>query len=182
MSLEGNNQIRHSEDMEPAAFLIENVGLLPNGRVLDVAMGGGRNSLYLAERGFDVVGVDISSAAIGQALKNASKRGLAIKAEVGDLEKSYSIPHQSYDVIICFNYLQRSLFSALKVGLKKGGMLVYETFIIDQAELFGHPRNPDFLLKHNELLNLFRDFRVLRYREGVFDNSRAVAGLVAQKE
>jgi hypothetical protein len=59
-------------------------------------------------------------------------------------------------------------------------MVVYETFIVDQA-LFGRPRNPNHLLKHNELLRLFEDFRCLRYHEGVMANDKAVAGIVAEK-
>ena len=58
--------------------------------------------------------------------------------------------------------------------------MVYETFIVDQAQ-FGKPRNPDHLLKHNELLHTFRDFRVLRYREGIVEGKKAVASIVAQK-
>jgi tellurite methyltransferase len=64
--------------------------------------------------------------------------------------------------------------------LQKGGVIIYETFIIDQRQ-FGHPRNPDFLLDYNELLNYFRDFRCLRYREGIIEPGKAVASLVAQK-
>ncbi len=59
-------------------------------------------------------------------------------------------------------------------------MIVYETFIIDQVR-FGKPTNPDYLLKHNELLEMFRDFRCLRYREGIMQNQRAIAGIVAEK-
>jgi hypothetical protein len=59
-------------------------------------------------------------------------------------------------------------------------MVVYETFIIDQVQ-FGHPRKPEFLLKYNELLDMFREFRCLRYREGIFDNRKAIASLIAQK-
>ena len=86
-----------------------------------------------------------------------------------------------YALIICFNYLHRSLIKQIKDGLLYGGMVVYETYITDQARLFGKPRNPDYLLKHNELLNMFRDFRCLRYREGVVGDRRAIAGIVAQK-
>jgi hypothetical protein len=68
----------------------------------------------------------------------------------------------------------------LRNWVRPGGMVVYETFIVDQAQ-FGRPRNPDHLLRHNELLHTFRDFRVLRYREGVLDNKKAVASIVAQK-
>lgn len=172
----------HESSSEPAPFLVENLGLLPKGRVLDVAMGNGRNAIYLARLGFEVEGVDISAEAIGQALAAAQKVSVSIKAVVADLEKGYQIPQNTYDAIICFNYLQRSLIQAIKRGLKSGGIVVYETLLIDQAQ-WGKPKNPDFLLKHNELLDLFRDLRVLRYREGIFENKgdkRAVASIVAQ--
>ena len=58
--------------------------------------------------------------------------------------------------------------------------MVYETFIIDQAK-FGKPKNPDYLLKHNELLEMFGEFRCLRYREGFFEGSIAIASIIAQK-
>lgn len=166
---------------EPADFLIENLALLPRGRVLDVAMGEGRNALYLARQGFEVDGVDISPTAVERARAAAEREGLLINATVGDLEGSFRIPEQAYDALICFNYLQRSLFPALKAALRPGGVIIYETFIVDQAALFGKPRNPEFLLRHNELLNVFHDFRCLRYREGVFAGRGAVAGIVAVK-
>jgi len=83
-------------------------------------------------------------------------------------------------VIICFNYLQRSLIPQIKDGLRNGGMVVYETFIVDQAK-FGKPKNPYHLLKHNELLDMFRDFRCLRYREGIIEGRKAIASIIAQK-
>jgi hypothetical protein len=57
---------------------------------------------------------------------------------------------------------------------------VYETYIVDQAR-FGRPKSPDHLLQHNELLELFRGFRVLRYHEGIMAEERAVAGIIAEK-
>jgi tellurite methyltransferase len=59
-------------------------------------------------------------------------------------------------------------------------MLVYETYIIDQVR-FGKPQNPDYLLRYNELLHTFRDFRVLRYREGIIEVKKAIASILAQK-
>lgn len=173
--------MNHTHESEPSEFLVENIALLPRGKALDVAMGRGRNAVYLARMGFDVCGIDISGEAVNEALKLARQSRVTIIAQVVDLEKGYRIDKETYDLIVCFNYLQRSLIPQIKNGLKPGGMVVYETFINDQAELFGKPRNPDFLLKHNELLDLFRDFRCLRYREGVITNYKAVAGIVAQK-
>jgi len=170
----------HESSFEPAPFLVENMELLPRGRVLDVAMGTGRNAIYLAGMGFDVTGIDISPEAVSTASAAAQKAGVSIKAQVADLESDYRIESGAYDVIICFNYLQRSLIPQIKDGLRKGGMVVYETFIVDQAQ-FGKPKNPDYLLKHNELLNMFDDFRCLRYREGIINGQKAIASIVAAK-
>jgi tellurite methyltransferase len=167
-------------DLEPAPFLVDHIDLLPKGRVLDIAMGAGRNAIYLARMGFEVEGVDSSEHAIQHALERAKESGVTIQAEVADLEKNYRIKPDTYNVIICFNYLQRSLIPQIKDGLKKGGVVVYETFTVDQAQ-FGHPRNPDFLLRHNELMEMFRGFRCLRYREGVIEKRKAIASMIAVK-
>ncbi len=170
----------HEGSLEPASFLADNIKLLPKGRAFDVAMGAGQNAVYLAKMGFDVEGVDISPEAVSSALESARKLGVAIRAQVADLEGGYRIEKGVYDVIICFHYLQRSLIPQIKDGLRKGGMVVYETFIVDQAQ-FGRPRNPNYLLKHNELLDMFRDFRCLRYREGIMEGREAIASIIAEK-
>ena len=165
---------------KPSQFLVENLRLLPTGRVLDVAMGYGRNSIYMAKKGFEVEGIDISSKAVNSALVAAGNEGVKIKAAVVDLEGSYEVEKEAFDVIICFNYLQRSLIPKIKQGVTVGGMIVYETYIVDQPR-FGRPKNPDYLLQHNELLHMFRDFRCIRYREGVIEDRKAVAGIVVEK-
>jgi 2-polyprenyl-3-methyl-5-hydroxy-6-metoxy-1,4-benzoquinol methylase len=170
----------HGSGLEPARLLVENVEVLPKGRALDVAMGAGQNAIFLAKMGFDVEGVDISAEAVNTALSSARKAGVTIRVQVADLEGNYHVEKGVYDVIICFNYLQRSLIPQIKDGLRKGGMVVYETFIVDQTQ-FGKPRNPDYLLKHNELLNMFRNFRCLYYREGIVENRKAVASIIAEK-
>ena len=172
--------MEHSHNDKPSDFLVENVHLLPRGRVLDIAMGSGRNAVYLAGLGFEVEGVDISSGAVNEALAAAERAGARIRAQTADLEKGYRIEPGAWDVIICFNYLQRSLMPQIREGLRYGGIVVYETFIADQAH-FGKPRSPDHLLLHNELLDIFRDFRCLRYREGIFPGPRAAAGIVAER-
>jgi len=170
----------HKEDFGPSQLLRDNIQLLSTGRALDVAMGTGRNAVYLAKKGFDVEGVDISPEAVRSALEQARKVGVTLKARVADLEIDYYIEKGAYDVIICFNYLQRSLITQIKDGLRVGGIVAYETFTVDQAQ-FGKPKNPDYLLKHNELLNLFRDFRCLYYREGIVKKRKALASIIAKK-
>jgi len=135
---------------EPAQFLVDNIALLPKGRALDVAMGDGQNAIYLAKMGFEVEGVDISPEAVSSALELARKSGVNLRAQVADLENNYHIEKGAYEVIICFNYLQRSLIPQIKDGLRKGGMVVYETFIVDQAQ-FGKPKNPDYTGKMSRM-------------------------------
>jgi tellurite methyltransferase len=164
----------------PARFLVENIGLLPKGRVLDLAMGDGLNAIFLANLGFHAEGVDISFESVEKAKESARARGVKLDAYVVDLEKDPYIKPDGYDVIICFRYLQRSLTPYMKKGFRNGGIVVHETYTIDQMQ-FGKPKNPDFLLKPNELLNLFRDFHVVKYHEGIFEDKKAVAGIIARK-
>jgi len=110
------------------------------------------------------------------------EKKLAIDFRQADLD-SVELPEAAYDLILNFNFLQRSLIPKMKKALKLGGHIVFETYLIDQRVL-GHPSNPVYLLGHNELLELFRDFRVLYYREGKFAEGGKEAyraGLFAQK-
>lgn len=171
----------HTHSNKPSDFLVKNIALLPVGKVLDVAMGAGRNSVFLASKGFDVEGVDSSQEAIKNALDHAKDKRVEISTHLVDLEKDFFIKKESYDIIICFNFLQRSLIPYIKKGLRPGGIVVYETYIVDQAQ-FGRPTNPDYLLKHNELLDLFHDFRCLRYHEGKIEKRKAAAGIIAKRK
>ena len=64
-------------------------------------------------------------------------------------------------------------------------MVMFETYTIDQLK-YGNdahgPRNPDYLLKHNELLDSFRDFHILYYKEGEIAKNKSVASLIARKK
>jgi len=167
-------------DQKPSSLLVEYLPLLPSGKAIDIAMGKGRNALYLAERGFDVEGVDIDEAAVGICKEKAEKKGVKMKSVVADLT-SYQIFEENYNVILCFHYLQRDLIPMMKAGLKKGGIILYETFLIDQHIQWGTPRHREYCFMRNELLDFFKDFRILYYKEGFVTKEKALASLVAQK-
>ena len=93
---------------EPVEFLKEHIDILPRGKAFDIAMGEGRNAVFLAKNGFDVDGCDISETAIKKAQELAKENSVNINAFVADLE-TYKLPKDTYDVIVCFYYLQRSL-------------------------------------------------------------------------
>lgn len=175
----------HGDDA-PSKFLQEilasKVWLIRPGRALDVATGKGHNAIYLAAQRFRVDAVDISAAALQEARKAARARGQAVNFIEADLEHA-DLPRGAYDLVINFNYLDRGLVAHMKSALKPGGHIVFETYLIDQREI-GHPKNPAYLLGHNELLDLFREFRILWYREGKFADGGGEAykaGLLAEK-
>lgn len=170
----------------PSAFLAEifasGAWPIPSGHALDIACGKGRNALFLAERGFSVVAIDISAVAVDEAKKRADEKNVAVDWQQADLEE-IRLGENAYDLVINLNYLQRSLIPHIKAALKPGGYVVFDTYLIDQPAI-GHPRNPAYLLGHNELLNFFKDFRVLYYREGQFAEHGEPAfraGILAQK-
>ncbi|MDR4497842.1 MAG: methyltransferase domain-containing protein [Candidatus Scalindua sp.] len=169
---------------EPIDFLKNNIQVLTRGKALVLAMGEGRNALFLARNGFDVDGCDVSDIAVEKCKLFARENNLKINAFVADLEE-YQIPVDEYDLITCIYYTQRNLIPQIKAGLKKGGMVLFETYTIDQlnyGENAPGPKNPEYLLKHNELLNLFRDFHILFYREGEIGDKKSVASLIARKK
>jgi len=171
---------------KPSAFLKELLDgdhwdIAP-GRALDIASGAGRNALFLAEKGFDVTAVDISQVGLDQGARRAAERSLSITWQQADLENC-RLPPGPFDFIVNINFLQRALIPHMKTTLAPGGYIVFETYLIDQQTI-GQPKNPDYLFAPNELLNYFRDFRVLYYREGKFTDGAEPsfrAGIFAQK-
>ena len=161
----------------PASFLLEQQRHIPKGIILDVATGHGRNAFYLASQGYSVVGVDRDGDAlhfIDQKAKELKLSDLTTLRQ--DLEEdsidSLNLGMNKYDGILVFFYLHRPLFPALIRALKPGGMLVYETFLIDNHTIHGHPRRQEFCLQHNELLQLTNTLRVIHYAEGVHEKPK----------
>ena len=158
------------EPGEPAAFLRQILQTGPweiqPGRALDIATGKGRNALFLAEQGFTVDAIDISAVGLQQAQRQAEQQGRTLNLIQADLA-SFEFPDSAYDLILNINFLLRSLVPKIKNALRPGGYIIFDTYLIDQQDL-GHPRNPAYRLNHNELLDLFRGFRILCYQEGKF--------------
>jgi tellurite methyltransferase len=173
-------------DTAPDPFLLHLEAyweLLPEtGRALDLACGTGRNAVWLAEKGsqtgWSVVGYDISLEGLRMAKALSGERGVRLDLVCMDLETPP--PCQEYfELILCFSYLERKLFPWIKAALRRGGLVVYKTYTVEGKRLAGGPHNERFLLQPQELLDAFRDFRVLFYEEKVKD--RGVAQLIAQK-
>lgn len=165
---------------EPAPFLRDHIELLPVGRALDIAMGEGRNAVYLAKKGFQVDGVDISEVALQKSRRLARENQVTVNTINADLNH-YAIKPESYLVIVNIDYLQRSLIPQIKRGLKKGGVVVYENLTVEQLKnAKGQQMRRDYLLEKGELRRVFSDFEILVYREAN-DGKEARASLIARK-
>lgn len=178
-------------DPAPSRFVMQQLHRLPKGRVLDVACGGGRHTLFLAGHGYDVEAIDRDAENLAKLAATAKDRHLSnVTVRQVDLERTTDdrpeFPADSYDVIVVCFYLHRPLFPWLIDALKPNGVLLYETFTIDNYFRHRHPRRWEFCLAHNELLRLTSLLRVLSYDEGEHEGGPGMgsvftAQLVAQK-
>ncbi|MGY8760616.1 MAG: class I SAM-dependent methyltransferase [Nitrospinaceae bacterium] len=162
---------------KPIPFLADNVHLLPKGKVLDIAMGEGRNGVYLATQGFEVLGLDISEKGLEKAHNLAKKNKVTIETKVVDLE-SFTLEPNSYDVILCTYYMQKDLFKQFQSALKPGGMIVVETYNVDYLKYAQFSRK--WALDTNEMLDIFKGLRVIRYQD-YDDGKEAYSSIIAQK-
>lgn len=174
----------HTEATSP--LLADHIGLLktaPGRAALDVACGKGRNSIFLAQNGFTVTGIELNADAIDATRAAASALNLPVTVERVDLETgSATLPMLGFDVVCVFYYLYRPLLKGMRDAVKPGGFMVYETFLIDQHQRWGSPRRAEFALGHNELLDAFMGFRIHHYREVVDEaNKSAIAQIIAQR-
>ena len=169
---------------EPNPFLKKYIHLLPRGKALDIAAGEGRNAVFLAQNGFEVDAVDISEKGLKKARRLAQEKGVRINTFLVDLDQ-YHIAKEQYDLIANFYFLKRRLIPRIRNGLKKGGMVVFETYLLEHRTLAtGGPKQAKYFLKPNEPLRLFRNFRIQFYREGIFEEGgkrKALASLIAEK-
>jgi tellurite methyltransferase len=164
---------------EPVAWFKEHAGLLPGkGKGLDIASGEGRNAVYAATLGYDMLAIDISETGLEKAKALAEKNQTQIRTQVVDLD-DYDIDSSAYDLILCFQFLNRKLFPKIIKGLKPDGWLIYETFNRDYLKYTQFKE--EWVLDYNELLRQFRELRVMRYRE-LDEDEKGLSSLVAWKK
>ena len=175
---------------EPVDFLKEQMQTLAHrkGRALCLAVGEGRNAVYLAQQGFDVVAVDISAVGLEKCRGLARRRGVAVETVAADLT-TYDLGLERYDLITDFYYHQPDLFPKVIAALKPGGLFILQNFSIDQPATgrFG-PKDPAYLARPNELLRAFAGYRIRHYEdavveldEGMHPGPGAVVRLVVEK-
>ncbi|RUO24426.1 SAM-dependent methyltransferase [Aliidiomarina minuta] len=166
------NKNEYHYGTEPNEFLREQVAPLlarwsakQPARILCLADGEGRNSVYLAELGAEVTSLDISQVGLDKALRLAESRGVTIQTQLADLTES-ELPVNHYDgVVMIFCHLPSAarprLYQQIEKALKPGGWLLAECYT--EAQLgrgTGGPPSADLMLSLNELKNAFSHFAV----------------------
>lgn len=152
------------------------------GPVLDLACGDGHNGLYLAEMGLPVILADISRKTLEEAKRTSQAKGVSVRIWEIDLERGGNpLEEDYYRAVLVFRYLHRPLIPFIQAGIRKKGVLIYETFT-DAKTGDGPPRRPEHLLHPGELTGWFLDWKIFHYYEGVLDDpQRTMAQLVCQK-
>jgi len=137
------------------------VGRLPPARAATRA--GWHNRVFLWKRWIAIANLWRSCAAL------TASRSIAPIWE----NAAWPYAGRQFDAIVVCRYLHRPLFAALRESLKPGGILIYETFM-QGHEAYGRPTNPDFLLRENELEQVFgTDLAVLAFEQGLMTQPKS---------
>jgi tellurite methyltransferase len=156
--------------------------LPPNGLILDAACGTTSTGRYLAARGWRVLAVDVSLAALRLARLKVQKEALPISFAVMDMVDPW-LPSAHFDVILNFYFLSRPIIPTYRQSLKPGGLLFFETYLRERHT------NPTRYLESQELRRFFDDWDILHYLEVErlvrsrtgFEETRWTAQLIARK-
>jgi SAM-dependent methyltransferase len=163
---------------EPSAIVSRFFYLARPGLALDIAAGTGRNALFLAGRGFEVVAADIAE----EGLRRLAGVHDKVHPLCVDLD-AYDIPEGRFHLIINIMFLSRRLFPHIIHGLARGGLMIFETFI-DFPAGGSRRHSRDYRLDENELLRAFLPLHVLYYEEtekSTDEGQARIASLVAEK-
>lgn len=154
---------------EPNAFLAEHVGLL-KGPVLSLAEGEGRNAVFMAGRGLDVLGVDGSAVGLEKAQNLARNRGVALRTEQVDLA-TYEPPVQAFGAVVSIfahlpSPLRKRLHELVEQSLVPGGIFLLEGYSKNQIHRdTGGPGNLEMLLAREDIEREFPGCEVLLSQE-----------------
>lgn len=143
----------------PRLLVTSHIEILPRkGLALDIACGMAATGLHLAERGLQVIALDVSNAALRLTQSKVKKESLPVSFAVMDLTDLW-LPHGHFDVILNFYYLSRPLWKTYRESLKPGGLLFFETFLREEGI------NQHHYLDSLELKNAFDDWEIIHYAE-----------------
>ena len=162
-------------------FIESQLDLQP-GLALDLGCGGGRDSVYLAQTGWQVIAIDREQRVLKRAQQLAESTGqdLAIEWKPCCIETEGCLPAMQFDLIVMMRFLNRPALLKMAKMLKPGGHLVIQTFV-EGVERLGSPKNPNFILKKAELKKTFGAFQVIVDRIDALKDGRPVVSFIAKK-
>ena len=164
----------------PSEFLRNRAELLNIGRAMDLACGLGRNSIYLAELGFEVDAIDVSLVGLEIAREKAKERRLLIHWLNEDLVNDWTIPTQQYDLILMFRFVSSEVLLKLPQLLAQGGALIIEEHLQwPQGNVVG-PSGNRFRVKPGELMEGCKELDVLFHYEGLVEEPDGSMAALAQ--
>ncbi|MGC1782513.1 MAG: methyltransferase domain-containing protein [Acidobacteriaceae bacterium] len=179
-------------DREPDTFVMDAhrnylVPLLPVGSAgLDLAGGVGHHAIWLAQQNWRMTLVDWSKAALELAAERAAASSVASRLEIvngpaGEVLAQFLSNEVRFGFILVSFFLDRNVLPLLPQVLSPGGLLLYRTYTTDNERLGNPrgPRNPEYLLRSQELLGVYRGMKILHYNETVA--AKGVAELIAQR-
>ncbi len=152
---------------EPNRFLVAEVEGLAPGRALDLACGEGRNAVWLAERGWDVTGVDFSAVGLGKARRLAEARGVSARWETADVTE-YEPTAAGFDLVIVMYLhlpgaaISRALRHAADAVAPGGTLLVVGHDITNPTEGWGGPQDPAVLYGPDDVTAAVEGFEVVK--------------------
>jgi SAM-dependent methyltransferase len=168
---------QYPTDPDPSPLLEAHVDSLPDGRALDVATGTGRNAVFLAERGYDVVGLDRSREGLRIARENARERGVDARAEWIETDvNEHVFPRSAFDVVTISFFRPVDRLGDVKAALRPGGVLFVEHHARTTDPTDAGPSGDRYRFGANELLHACLDLTVLRFEVGTetrWDGRRA---------
>lgn len=155
----------------PSQYLLDNIDLImslvPGRKALDIACGEGRNSIFLAKRGFQVVGLDISAAGLEKGRQWMERERVQVDFRQANLERhEFS---EQYDLILNCNFLLRDLIPKSVAALTPGGIILFDTLL--DSPFVPTTHNKEYLLQPGELVRIFRNFpgEILALEENFHD-------------
>ena len=143
-------------ETRPSRLLVETIEGVPPGKALDVGTGQGRNAVYLASKGWDVTGFDVSQVGLRAAKQHADAAGVRITA-VHASDEEFDFGRNRWDLIAIFYALEKRSVHRVRDALSPGGLIVLES---------GHTETSGALgFSSSELREIFKDFRILRLED-----------------
>jgi 2-polyprenyl-3-methyl-5-hydroxy-6-metoxy-1,4-benzoquinol methylase len=149
-------------NQQPNAFLVRMVQNLKPGKALDFGIGQGRNSVYLAQHGWDVTGFDVAEEGVAAARANAQRAGVRVNTVIANAN-SFDWGENRWDLVVSTYEDEMSFVDRIVKSLRPGGLIVIEDYLFDPAQR--KASKPATSVGPNDLLEKYRNLRILHYED-----------------